>query len=194
MPARQAAPKRVLRPGTNLYPLPAVLVSCAAEVGGERRENLITLAWTGIACAEPPMITIAVRKSRFSHGLIAASREFVVNVPSADMSLAVDLCGSISGRDADKFARAALTPSPAGVVRAPLVAECPVSLECRVRHTYEAGSHDLFVGEIVALQAAETVLDADGKIDVALVDPLAYGGGWYWRLGERLGAYGHSVA
>lgn len=184
--------KRILRPATSLYPLPAVLVSCAGQIEGKRRENLLTIAWAGVACSDPPMVSIAVRKSRFSHGLIASTGEFVVNVPTAGMNWAVDLCGNLSGREEDKFARAGLHPAPASTVGAPLVAECPVALECRVRHTYEAGSHDLFIGEIVAVVASEEVLDESGKIDVALVDPLGYGGGTYWRLGPALGTYGYS--
>jgi len=172
--------------------MPAVLVGAAAEVDGGRRENVITVAWSGIACGDPPMVSIAVRPTRFSHSLIKSSGEFTVNVPSADMARAVDLCGQISGRDGDKFAIAGLTPVRASEVSAPLVAECPVSLECRVRHVYKAGSHDLFVGEIVAVQAAEAVVDEKGRIDVGRVNPLCYGGGLYWRLGDNLGTYGHS--
>jgi flavin reductase (DIM6/NTAB) family NADH-FMN oxidoreductase RutF len=186
--------KQVLRPSTSLYPMPAVLVSAAGEVDGRRRENLITLAWSGIACGEPPMISIAVRPVRFSHGLIVSSGEFVVNVPSAAQCRAVDLCGNVSGRDTDKWALTGLTPAPASLVGPPVVAECPVALECRVRHTYQGGSHDLFVGEIVAVQAGAGVLDAKDKIDITRVDPLCYGGGYYWRLdlGQHLGGYGFS--
>jgi len=195
LPDAPATTKKVLRPATYLYPLPAVLVSSAGEVDGKRRENLVTLAWSGIACSEPPMISIAVRPSRFSHGLIASSGEFVVNVPSAAQSRAVDLCGNVSGKDTDKWALAGLTPAPAKVVGAPIVAECPVALECRLRHTYRAGSHDLFIGEIVAVQASEGVVDAKGKIDVTRVDPLCYGSGLYWRLdfGQNLGESGFSL-
>lgn len=186
--------KKVLRAQTALYPMPAVVVSCAGEVDGVGKENLITLAWCGIACSEPPGITIAVRKSRFSHGLITSSGEFVVNVPRADQGHAVDLCGNTSGLDTDKWALAGLTPAPGSVVKAPIVAEFPVAMECRLRHTYEAGSHDLFVGEIVAVQVDEDILDAKGKIDLPRLDPLCYGGGYYWKLqlDRALGAYGYS--
>jgi flavin reductase (DIM6/NTAB) family NADH-FMN oxidoreductase RutF len=186
--------KKLLRPGPSLYPLPAVLVSSLGEVDGVSRRNILTIAWTGVACGEPPMVSVAVRPTRFSHGLIASSGEFVVNVPSVAMCRAVDLCGNLSGRDGDKFTLAGLTAAPASRVGAPLVAECPIALECRVRHTYSGGSHDLFVGEIIAVQADEAVLDADGKIEIAKVDPLGYGGGFYWplELGRRLGEYGFS--
>ena len=192
--ADTAHTKKVLRPGPSLYPLPVVLVSCAGEVDGVPRRNVLTLAWAGITCGEPPMVSVAVRPTRFSHGLIVSSGEFVVNVPSVAMCRAVDLCGNLSGRDGDKFALAGLTAAPASQVGAPLVAECPISLECRVRHTFSGGSHDLFIGEIVAVQADEAVLDANGKIDIVKVDPLCYGGGFYWplELGRRLGDYGFS--
>jgi len=192
MPGSPPPARKSLRPTTALYPMPAVLVASAAEVDGHRRENLITVAWSGIACGDPPMVSIAVRPTRFSHGLIQASGVFVVNIPSATMARAVDLCGQVSGRDEDKFALAGLTPVPGSEVSAPIVAECPVALECRVRHTYRAGSHDLFVGEIVAVQAAPEVVDDRGRIDAGKVDPLCYAGGVYWRLGDRLGAYGWS--
>ncbi len=194
LPATPAKPKKVLKAQTALYPMPAVVVSSAGDVDGKRRENLVTLAWSGIACSEPPAITIAVRKNRFSHGLITSSGEFVVNVARADQAWAVDLCGNISGREADKWALAKLTPAPGTVVKAPIVAEFPVAMECRLRHTYEAGSHDLFVGEIVAVQVDEDILDPTGKIDLRRLDPLGYGGGLYWKLelDKALGDYGFS--
>jgi len=186
--------KTTLRPSTSLYPMPAVLVSSAAVIDGAPKQNLITVAWTGIACAEPPMVSVAIRKTRLSHRLISSSGEFVVNIPRADLCRAVDLCGNVSGRQADKFALAGLRAVPASVVGAPVVAECPVALECRVRHVFEAGSHDLFIGEIVAVQADPGVLDDDGRIDVRKVDPLCYGGGHYFRLDldRVLGSYGYS--
>lgn len=184
------AGKTILRPTTALYPMPAVLVSTAAELDGVRRTNLITIAWGGVVCGDPPMVAVAVRPSRYSHRLITASGEFVVNVPSADQCRVVDICGNVSGRDHDKFALTGLTPKPGSAVSVPVVAECPVALECRVRHTYAAGSHEVFIGEVLAVQVSPEVLDDRGKIDVARVDPLCYGGGVYWRLGESLGTYG----
>lgn len=184
----------VLSPRTSLYPQPAIVVSSAGEVDGARRENLVTLAWAGIVCSEPPALTIAIRKSRFSHRLISSTGEFVVHVARADQVWAVDLCGNVSGADTDKWSLAGLTKAPASVVAVPIVSEFPVALECRVRHTYEAGTHDVFLGEIVAVQADEAVLDDKGKIDLRKLDPLAYGGGDYWRLDltRSLGAYGYS--
>ncbi len=181
--------KRQLRVSTALQPVPAVLVTCA---GAQGRANIITLAWTGVACSVPPMLTIAVRPERFSHMLIEDSREFVVNVPSADLVWAVDYCGTRSGRAEDKFAGAGLTSLPASKVKAPLIAECPVNIECVVRHTMRLGSHDLFVGEVVAVHADESVLDESGAISAAKVNPLAYAPIDYWSLGSKLATHGYS--
>ena len=177
---------KVVKPGsTALYPAPAVLVSC-----GVARPNLITLAWVGTLSSDPPTVGIAVRPGRFSHKLIAEAGEFVVNLPHAGQVGIVDYCGHVSGRDVDKWAACGLTPVPASRVRVPLVAECPVSLECRVSHRLVLGVHELFMGEVLAVQANEEVLDAQGRVDYQLTRLLAYVGGYYWQLGELLGRYG----
>jgi len=177
---------KVIKPGTTaLYPLPAVLVSCGLE-----RPNIITLAWVGTLCSDPPAVGIGVRPERFSHRLIAESGEFVVNLPRADQVGIVDYCGHVSGREVDKWAACRLTPAPASQVRVPLIAECPVALECRVIHRLMLGSHDLFVGQVLAVQADEEVLADQGRLDYEQARLLAYAGGHYWRLGERLGRYG----
>ncbi len=181
-------PKAILAPTTALWPVPAVLVSCGVE-----RPNIITLAWAGTACSEPPMVGIAVRGSRYSHGLIAAAGQFAVNLPRADQVEAVDICGTLSGRNLDKFARCGLTPAPASRIQVPLVAECPVHLECVVRHTVPLGSHDLFLGEIVAVQAEEELLDASGRIDFLRPELLAYVAGIYRGLGAVLGRSGFTL-
>jgi flavin reductase (DIM6/NTAB) family NADH-FMN oxidoreductase RutF len=165
--------------------VPVVLVSCGVD-----RPNLITLAWAGVACSEPPVIGIGVRPGRFSHHLIAEAGEFVVNIPRADQVGIVDYCGNASGRDVDKWTACGLTPTPASQVRVPLVAECPVALECRVIHRLSLGSHDLFLGQVVAVQADEDLLTAEGRLDYARAQPLAYVGGDYWRMGGPVGHYG----
>lgn len=172
-------------PSTALYPVPVVLVSCGIE-----QPNLITLAWAGTVCSEPPAVAIGVRPSRFSHGLIAASGEFVVNLPRASQVAVVDYCGQVSGRDRDKWADCELTQVPAKEVRTRLVAECPVALECRVIHRLSLGTHDLFIGQVVAVQVEETALNQNGTLDYDRLDPLAYVGGNYWQLGAPLGGYG----
>jgi flavin reductase (DIM6/NTAB) family NADH-FMN oxidoreductase RutF len=176
------------RPATSLLPLPAVLVT----VGDGKRANIITLAWVGVVCSTPPMVGIAVRPSRHSYGLVAAAREFVVNIPRAAHAEQVDLAGIISGREVDKFAACGFTAQPAAKVGAPLIAECPVNLECVVRHQLSLGSHDLFLGEIVATHYDEEMLDSRGRPIVSKLDPFAYVEGEYWSLKEKLGAYGFS--
>lgn len=177
---------KVTKPGsTILYPVPAVLVSCGTE-----KPNIITLAWVGTLCSDPPAVGIGVRAERYSHGLIAEAGEFVVNLPRADQVDVVDYCGHVSGRDVDKWAECGLTPVPASHVRVPLIAECPVALECRVTQRVTLGSHDLFVGQVLAVQLDETVLDEQGRLDQERARPLAYGGGYYWRVGELLGRFG----
>jgi len=177
---------KVLKPGsTALYPVPAVMVSCGVE-----KANIITLAWVGTVCSDPPAVGIGVRPERYSHHLIAESGEFVVNLPRVDQVGVVDYCGQVSGRQVDKWQACGLTQSPAHKIRTPLIAECPVALECRVLHQVTIGSHDLFVGEVVAIQADDDILTSQGHIDYEKARPLAYGGGYYWRVGDFMGRYG----
>lgn len=179
--------KHVQDGATALYPLPVVLVSCGVE-----HPNIITLAWAGTLCSLPPTVGIAVRPSRHSHGLIQQQGAFVVNLPPTGLVEAVDICGTISGRDEDKFHRCGLTPTPAVEVPVPLIAECPIHLECVVRQTLSLGSHDLFLGEVVAVQANEDLLDEQGHIDYARAGLLTYLGGSYYGLGARVARHGFS--
>jgi flavin reductase (DIM6/NTAB) family NADH-FMN oxidoreductase RutF len=177
---------KVLKLGsTALYPVPAVLVSCGVE-----RPNIITLAWVGTLCSDPPAVGIGVRPERYSHHLIEEGGEFVVNLPRADQVGVVDYCGQASGRHVDKWKACDLTPAPAQKVRPPLIAECPVALECRVLQQLTIGAHDLFVGEVVAVQADDDVLTSQGHIDYEKARPLAYAGGYYWRVTDLLGRFG----
>jgi flavin reductase (DIM6/NTAB) family NADH-FMN oxidoreductase RutF len=177
---------KVLKPGsTALAPVPAVLVSCGLE-----RPNIITLAWVGTVCSDPPSVSIAVRPERFSYNLIAEAGEFVVNLPSADQVEVVDYCGQVSGREVDKWAACDLTPIPARKIRTPIIAECLLALECRVTHRLALGAHELFIGEVLAVQADERALDAQGRVDYGAMPLLAYAGGYYQSLGERLGRFG----
>jgi flavin reductase (DIM6/NTAB) family NADH-FMN oxidoreductase RutF len=175
------------KPSTSLLPTPVVLLSVS---GGDGQPNMITLAWVGVVCSQPPMISAAIRPSRHSHGLVNAAREFVVNIPRAGQLAQVDAAGVISGRDHDKFEELGFTAAPASQVAAPLIAECPVNIECVVRHQLLLGVHDLFIAEVVAVQYDEEVTDARGRLDVAALDAFAYAEGEYWSLGERLGGYG----
>lgn len=177
---------KVIKPGaTALYPVPAVLVSCGVD-----KPNIITLAWTGTVCSDPPSLSIAVRPGRYSHHLIAEAGEFVVNLPRASQVAVVDECGQVSGRDVDKWAACGLTPAPASQVRPPIIAECPIALECRVTHQLSLGAHDLFIGQVLAIQVDDDLVDAKGATDYARAQLLAYVGGLYYGLGERLGRYG----
>jgi flavin reductase (DIM6/NTAB) family NADH-FMN oxidoreductase RutF len=177
------------KPSTALLPTPVVLVSVA---GGDGAANVLTIAWVGTVCSAPPMLSVAVRPSRYSWRLLNAAREFVVNIPPADLVRKVDLCGMWSGVEHDKFGELGLTAQPASKVDAPLITECPINLECVVRHQLDLGAHELFIAEIVAVHYDEELLDARGRLRSRAVSPLAFVGGDYYRLGERLGSYGYS--
>ncbi len=176
------------KPSTALYPLPAVLVSC----GEGSDANIITLAWAGTLCSDPPLVGIGVRPSRHSHPLIEAEEAFVVNMPRADQAGWVDHCGMVSGSDENKWAACGFTQGECSKLRIPLIRECPVNIECELRQVLQLGSHDLFIGEVVAVQMDEDVLNEQGQLDVVKTDPLAYVSGEYRRVGELLGRFGFS--
>jgi flavin reductase (DIM6/NTAB) family NADH-FMN oxidoreductase RutF len=184
--SKEASSMKVIKPATTaLFPVPAVMVTCGLE-----RPNIITLAWVGTVCSDPPAVGIGVRPERFSHGLLVAGGEFVVNLPRVDQLPALDYCGQVSGRSVDKWTACGLTPAPASKVRVPLIAECPIALECRVVQRVPLGSHDLFIGQVLAIQASEEVLDEQGRLDYERAQMLTYMGGHYYDLGKRLGRYG----
>ncbi len=180
-----------LKPTTAMFPLPVMLITCVDESG---QPNIITLAWVGVVNSDPPMASISIRPGRHSHGLVKASQEFVVNIPSEEMIRKVDLCGVVSGRDVDKFSETGLTAIQAQEVDPPLIKECPVNLECEVKRIIPLGSHDLFLGEIVAIHIDDTVLKEKGRIDMAKALPIAYcaGSREYWSMGKMLGRHGFS--
>ena len=185
--------KTQITPARPIYPSPAALIT---SVNSSGRANIITLAEVfNISIASPVIIGIALRPATYSHGLIVAAREFVVNQPTAALVRAVDQCGSASGRDGiDKFAQFGLTSAPASVVTPPLIAECPVNVECKVIDVRTVGDHDLFLGEAVAVHVDADTLDADGNILTDRLDPLAYVAGEYWSLGKSLAKHGYSQA
>lgn len=172
-----------------MAPVPVVMVSCAAP---GYRPNIITIAWTGLLCSDPVIVGISVRPERYSHAIISQSKEFVINLPSEELLRATDYCGMISGRNQDKFEVCGLTPVPAKQVQAPLIAEAPVNLECKVTRIIPLGSHDLFIAEMVQAHYAETALDARGVLDLQALGGVAYSNGSYYRVGEALGTYGFS--
>jgi len=184
--------KKVLWPGsTQLAPVPAALVGCGGRDGW--KFNLLTIAWTGIACSKPPLVTVAVRPERYSYPMLRSTGEFTLNLPTAAMAKVVDWCGVVSGREHDKFAESGLTPLPGSQVAAPLVAECPLGLECKTVQVLELGSHHLFLAEIVAVQVTETLIDEAGRLRLERDGLLAYVHGHYYGLGECLGHFGFSV-
>lgn len=176
------------KPAPALLPTPVVLLSVSGH--GKEKANIITLAWVGTVCSAPPMLSVAIRPTRHSHRLVDAAREFVVNVPRADQLELVDLAGMWSGAEHDKFEELGLTATPANRVDAPLIEECPVNIECVVRHQLLLGAHDLYLAEIVAVQYDEEALDGQGRVQTAELEPIAFVEGEYWSLGERIGSYG----
>lgn len=186
--------KKMFEPMTALTPLPAVMVTCQRP--GETA-NIITIAWIGIACSEPPMLSISIRKSRYSYDIIKSTGEFVVNIPNRELARATDLCGIVSGRDYDKFKLTGLTRTPASKVRVPMIEECPINLECQTRTVLELGSHDMFVAEIVATHIDENVLNEENRLDVKKLDPLIYfsKARQYWAVPTQfVGKYGFTGA
>ena len=183
-----ARSKVTRKPFVALRPVPVVLVSC----GHGTQANIITIAWTGILCSNPPQMGIGVRPERHSHKLIQETGEFVINVPGEGLLDEVEYCGFISGQEVDKFKARDLTPAPGSAVQAPIIAECPINLECRLVHTLPLGSHDLFVGEVVAVQFSEEVLDERGRVDNNKFKPILFTGDEYWGMGNLLGSFGFS--
>lgn len=190
---RSNDPSKVsLKPFTLLSPVPVVLVSCGGTKLGEA-PNLITIAWAGTVCSEPPMLSISVRPERHSYELIHASGEFVVNIPSLRLARETDWCGVVSGRDENKFKKTGLTPGKALVVRPPIVQECPLNIECKVRKTLALGSHVMFVAEIVAVQASQELMTHTNRLALEHADLIAYAHGHYYRLGNQIDHFGFSV-
>lgn len=182
--------KKNWKPGTMIYPLPAVLVSC----GDARRSNLITVAWTGILCTNPAMCYISVRPERFSYGLIKETMEFTINLTTERLAQATDWCGVRSGRDYDKWAETGLTPEPGVKVACPAVAESPLSLECRVKEIVKLGSHDMFVADILNVRADSSLLDpATGAFDLGRAGLINYSHGHYYSQGSPIGKFGWTV-
>lgn len=173
-----------------LYPLPAVLVTVADKSG---KPNIFTVAWTGTVCSDPPMVSISVRPERYSHGIIEETGEFVINLTTGKLARATDYCGIKSGRDTDKIKDMKLHLLPGEAVKAPLLAESPVNIECRVNRTLRLGSHDMYLADVKAVHADEAYMDEKGRFFLDKAKPIAYSHGGYYLLGERLGTFGYSV-
>ena len=183
-----------MEPSAMLNPVPVVLVSCGEKEHPENK-NLVTAAWAGTVNSDPPMVSVSLRKSRYSHGLIESSGEFVVNLVDEGLAKATDFCGVRSGRDVDKAKEMGLALLPAdGMETAPRVDGAPVSLSCRVRQVLPLGSHDMFLGEVVAVAVRKDLLDEKGALHLERAGLVAYSHGLYHKLGEVMGFFGWSVA
>ena len=182
--------KQSWRGGNMLYPVPAVMVSCTRP--GEK-PNIITVAWAGTVCSAPAMLSISVRKERYSYDIIKETGEFVVNLVTKDLVFATDYCGVKSGRDTDKFKEMKLTPLPSQLISAPGIAESPLNLECKVKQVLELGSHDMFIAEVMAVNVDESLLDEKGTLHLSDADLIAYSHGRYYGLGDFIGKFGYSV-
>lgn len=179
------------KPGTMIYPLPAVMVSC-----GETPEeyNIITIGWVGTICSEPPICYISVRKSRLSHEIISKTKSFVINLTTKELAKATDWCGVKSGRDFDKFKEMELTPIKASVVNAPMIMESPLNIECEVVEIKELGSHDMFIAKVVNINADDKLINPKtNSFELEKANLLAYSHGKYYTIGEKLGFFGYSV-
>lgn len=182
--------KEIWKPGNMLYPLPVVMVSLADKNG---KNNIITIAWAGTVCTNPPMVSISVRPERYSYPILKETGEFVINLTTKELTFATDYCGVKSGKDVDKFKEMNLTPLKASQVNAPLIAESPVNIECRVREIIPLGSHDMFLADVVAVHADEKYMDEKHKFHLEQAEPIVYSHGAYLSCGEQLGTFGYSV-
>lgn len=182
--------KTTLKPGTMLNPVPVIMASC----GNEKEKNIITIAWTGILNSEPPMTYIAVRKSRHSHAIIKETGEYVINLVNEKLTKQCDFCGVKSGSKVDKWAETGLTPVYGDIVKAPMIEESPVNLECKVVDVHEYPTHDVFVGEIVSVHVDDELINGSGKVCLEKANLVAYNHGMYMPLsGKVLGTFGYSV-
>ena len=181
--------KQIWKPGTVLYPVPAVMVSC----GNMEQKNIITVAWTGTINTNPPMTYVSIRPERHSYELIKESGEFVINLVTKDLTYACDFCGVRSGRDVDKFKETRLTPQASRYVKAPGVEESPVNIECKVVEVKELGSHDMFIAKVMGVTIDNQYMDDRGKFNLNASGLVSYSHGEYFELGKKLGSFGYSV-
>ena len=177
------------KPGTFIYPIPAVMVSC----GDMENSNILTVAWTGITCSQPAKVYISVRPERYSYNIIKENKEFVINLTTEKLAYATDWCGVKSGRDVDKFKEMHLTKEKANFVKCPMIKESPVSIECRVDEIKDLGGHHLFIADVLAINADDKYIDENGAFDISKCNLIAYANGGYYSLGEKIGKFGFSV-
>ena len=173
-----------------LYPVPAVMVSCKRA---DERPNIITVAWAGTVCSDPAMLSVSIRKERYSHDIIKESGEFVVNLVTGELTRACDWCGVRSGKDFDKFEEMKLTEYMSEYMDAPAISESPVNIYCKVKQILELGSHDMFVAEVVGVTVDDKYMDENGRFELSKTGLITYSHGEYFLLGKKLGKFGYSV-
>jgi flavin reductase (DIM6/NTAB) family NADH-FMN oxidoreductase RutF len=181
--------KTIWKPGTFLYPIPAVMVSC----GTMEKSNIITVAWTGIINTNPAMVYISVRPTRYSYELIKESEEFVINLTDEKLTYATDWCGVKTGAKVDKFKEMKLTKENAEFVSCPMIKEAPISVECKVKEIKDLGSHHMFIAEVLAIHADDKFIGEKGAFDISKCNLIAYANGGYYPLGKKIGKFGFSV-
>ena len=177
------------KPGTFIYPIPAVMVSC----GTMEKSNIITIAWTGVINTNPAMVYISIRPERYSYNLIKNQKEFVINLTTKDLAKATDWCGCRSGAKYDKFKEMHLTKEKAKFVKCPMIKESPVSIECKVKEIKELGSHHMFIAEVLSINADEKYIDEKGAFDISKCNLISYANGGYYMQGRKIGKFGYSV-
>jgi flavin reductase (DIM6/NTAB) family NADH-FMN oxidoreductase RutF len=187
--------KTVWKPGTMLYPVPAVLISCGQYSGGAdtSKSNIITVAWTGTVCSDPAMLSISIRPERHSHAIIKKTGQFAVNLTTKDLAFATDWCGVRSGKDIDKFKKLGLTPLKARSVSCPIIGESPINIECETTEIKKLGSHDMFIAKVLCVHASKRYMGKKGVFDLEKAGLIAYSHGKYHTLGKYLGHFGYSV-
>ena len=183
--------KKEFSPREGLFPVPVVLVSSIDKAA--QSPNIITIAWCGIVCSSPAMLSISIRPSRHSHRLVKETGYFVINIPTTSILKEVDLCGTRSGRDIDKFKACSFTPIPSNKISPPMIKECPVNIECKLKDIISLGVHDMFIGEVLLIHADNKILTPKDGIDYAKASPIVFNQGEYWDLGKRIGYYGFSA-
>lgn len=181
--------RTIWKPGTFIYPIPAVMVSC----GDMNNSNIITVAWTGILNTDPAIVYISIRKSRYSYEIIKTNKEFVINLTNENLAYATDWCGVKSGKNFDKFREMKLTKEKAKFVKCPLIKESPVSVECKVIEIKDLGSHTMFMAEVLSIDADNQYIDKNGAFDISKCNLIAYSNGNYYSLDKKVGKFGFSV-
>jgi len=182
-------PKINFPPNEALYPLPVVLVSS----GDKDRANIITIAWCGVVSSEPPLLSVSIRPSRYSHKIVSEVGDFVINIPSEKLLKKTDFCGIVSGScSVDKFKSCGFTKIASLKVSSPIIAQCPVNIECKVIKSLKLGAHDMFIGEVLAVHVDKDILNKNGGIDYTKAKPFVFNRGEYWNLGKKIGHYGFS--